>query len=310
MRLYYAFVTGISGWLGVAFYKFIFPGQVDACRLIIVLTILFLSWGINQIVNDYLGLKEDRINAPNRPMVNGSLAIKPAMTLTAILLSIAIFISYLLNPLAVIPIVAGILLNILYEYAKAFSLMGNIVFGVMIAMCPAYGFLACGPAPQPLLTVNRISVLILVAILNGLMTFYTYFKDHTGDKQAGKKTFIVKYGIDKARRAGVVGAFVTIFALFGLIYINWLPVEDILFKHTFIFCMAVTFFLQCWTAYLYFVYPQGQRTYFSLVTNFRACIAGQCALIAIFNGELALYLLIASYILVGFLFNAYTDAKS
>ncbi len=310
MRLYYAFITGISGWLGVAFYKFLFPGQVGPYRSAIVLLILFLSWGINQIINDYLGLKEDRINAPNRPMVNGSLAIKPALAVTGTLLSLTVFIAYLLNPLAVIPVLAGIALNILYEYAKAFSLLGNMVFGVMIAMCPVFGFLACGPAPAPLLTTNRISILLIVALLNGIMTFYTYFKDHQGDKQAGKKTFILKYGIEKARYAGIVGAFLTIFALFVVIYINWLPIADILHKQTFVFCMAVTFFLHCWTAFLYYTYPYGRRTYFSLLTNFRACIAGHCALIAIFNGELALYLLIASYILVGFLFDAYKDAKA
>jgi hypothetical protein len=39
-------------------------------------------------------------------------------------------------------------------------------------------------------------------------------------------------------------------------------------------------------------------------------VAGQIALIAIFNGTLALYLLSASYIFIGFLFNLYKDARS
>ena len=64
MRLYYAFITGISGWIGVAFYHFLFPDRADAWRSALILCLLFLSWGINQIINDYLGLKEDRINAP------------------------------------------------------------------------------------------------------------------------------------------------------------------------------------------------------------------------------------------------------
>ena len=46
---------------------------------------LFLSWGINQIINDYLGLKEDRVNAPNRPMVTGELDPGKALVLTEIL---------------------------------------------------------------------------------------------------------------------------------------------------------------------------------------------------------------------------------
>lgn len=64
MRLYYAFVTGIPGWLGVAYYESIavklnLP-PVPMWKKGIVLVALFLSWGINQIVNDYLGIEEDR----------------------------------------------------------------------------------------------------------------------------------------------------------------------------------------------------------------------------------------------------------
>ena len=283
MRLYYAFITGISGWLGVAFYQFLFPDKANLFRSFIILIILFLSWGINQIINDYFGLKEDRINAPNRPMVSGALKIKPAMILTMILLLITIVISYLLNPAAVIPVIAGILLNILYEYSKAFSLFANLVFGVMIAMCPIFGFLASGPTPEPLVTSSRLSVLALVVILNGLMTFYTYFKDYIGDKEAGKRTFVVKHGINVARYAGLAGAFVTIFALLTIIFMKWLPFESIIYKQEFIFCAAVTFFLHCWTAYLYFNYPKGRRAYFSMVTNIRACCAGYCFLISIFK---------------------------
>ena len=61
---------------------------------------------------------------------------------------------------------------------------------------------------------------------------------------------------------------------------------------------------------MYFVNPVGERTYFNLVTNIRACVAGQVTLIAIFNGTLALYLLCASYVLIGFLFDLHRDARS
>jgi hypothetical protein len=39
-------------------------------------------------------------------------------------------------------------------------------------------------------------------------------------------------------------------------------------------------------------------------------VAGQVTLIAIFNGTLALYLLSASYVLIGFLFDMHKDARS
>jgi len=310
MRLYYAFMSGIAGWIGVSFYHFCMPDRFGYLRSGAILAMLFLSWGINQIVNDYLGLPEDRINAPHRPMVTGELNPRLAMIVSTVLLSGVTVASCFLNPWAVLPIVAGVLLNVLYEYAKAWSLMGNVVFGLSIAMCTVYGFLAAGPLPTPVFTSNRICVFFLVALLNGLMTYYTYFKDYVGDKAAGKRTFVVKYGLDVARYAGVLGAFLPTAAFFLFDRIGWLPMADVLFRRDFVFCGVMTIFLQLWTAMLFFRNPVGERTYFSLVTNVRACVAGQITLIAIFNGTLALYLFSASYVFIGFLFDQYKDAKS
>ena len=310
MRLYYAFVTGIAGWLGVSFYNFCMPDHAGAWRSTLILVMLFLSWGINQIVNDYLGLPEDRINAVRRPMVTGELQPGRAMVVTAILLLGVAVVSYRLNPWSVAPLAVGVLLNVIYEYAKAWSLAGNAVFGLSIAMCTAYGFLAAGPLPTPVFTTNRISVLLLVALLNSLMTYYTYFKDYHGDKRAGKRTFVVKYGLTVSRYAGIAGAFLPTLAFLFLTWIAWLPPTDILFREQFVFCAVMTVFLQLWTAILFFIHPVGERTYFSLVTNIRACVAGQVALIAIFNGTLALYLFVASYVFIGFLFDLYKDARA
>ncbi len=310
MRLYYAFVTGIAGWIGVSFYTFLVPGQSGARRNILILVLLFLSWGVNQIINDYLGLPEDRINAPNRPMVTGELHAEYALSVSILLLCCVAGISWVLNPWSVVPIILGVLLNVLYEYAKAWSLTGNLIFGLSIAMCTIFGFLAAGPVPLPAFTTNRISVFILVTVMNGLMTYFTYFKDYAGDKAAGKRTFIVKYGINAARVAGVLGSFLPTLLFFFFVRIDWIPRNEIIYAHDFVFCGVMTVFLQFWTAVLYYKHPYGARTYFSLVTNIRACVAGQVTLIAIFNGPLALYLFAASYVFIGFLFDLYKDAKS
>lgn len=310
MRLYFSFVTGIAGWIGVSFYDFCVPGGAGLARKGLILTMLFLSYGVNQVINDYYGMDEDRINAPHRPMVTGELNPRLALWVSTFLLLLVGLVSWALAPLAVIPVVLGVLLNVAYEYAKAWSLLGNAVFGLSIAMCTVYGFLASGPPPDPLFTSNRICVFVLVAILNALMTYYTYFKDYKGDRAAGKRTFIVKYGLRVARHVGVIGAFLPTLAFFAFHAAGWLPMGDILFRRDFIFCGVITLFLQLWTAILFFRHPIGERTYFSLVTNVRACVAGQVTLIAIFNGTLALYLLSASYVFIGFLFDLYQDARS
>ena len=310
MRLYYAFVTGIAGWIGVAFYSHLLPDQASLYRNALVVALLFMTWGINQIVNDYLGLAEDRINAPHRPMVTGELDPPLAMGLSLFLMGLVACFSWFLNPWTLVPILAGVALNILYEYAKAWSLWGNLVFGLSIAMCAVYGFLASGPLSTPLFTSNRICVFVLIVVLNGLMTYYTYFKDAVGDAAAGKRTFIVKYGLHVARRAGLIGAFIPTILFLAFTALGWIPLSDILSVHEFVYCGVVTLFLQVWTAVLYFRSAEGEGAYYSLVTNFRACVAGQVTLIAIFNGTLALYLLAASYIFIGFLFDLHKDPKS
>lgn len=310
MRLYYAFITGIAGWIGVAFYRFQNPYAISFTRSIFIIILLFLSWGINQIINDYLGLTEDRINAPNRPMVTGELNAKYAMATSIVLLTLVTLLSYILNPWAILPIIIGVVLNVVYEYAKGWSIWGNIVFGLSISMCTVYGFLAAGPIPNPLFTSNRICAVILVALLNALMTFYTYFKDYYGDMKAGKKTLVVKYGINAARYFGVIGAFLPTAAFLMFSYLRWLPINQILYLRDFVFCAVITVFLQLWTAILFFKYPIGEKTYYSLAINIRACVAGQITLISIFNGTLALYLLSASYVFIGFLFDQYKDTKS
>lgn len=310
MRLYYAFVTGIAGWIGVSFYQFCAPSRYSAPRGMAILAMLFLSWGINQIVNDYLGLPEDRVNAPNRPMVTGELHPRGALALSLAALFGVGLLSFHLNPWSLLPLLIGVLLNVLYEYAKAWSLLGNAVFGLSISMCTVYGFLASGPLLRPVFTSNRLSVVLLVALLNGLMTYYTYFKDAAGDAAVGKRTFVVRHGLLVSRWMGIAGAFLPTLAFLGLGYLGWLPFTDILYLRDFAFCGLMTLFLQVWTACLYFRYPTGERTYFSLVTNFRACVAGQVTLVAIFNGTLALYLLSASYVFIGFLFDMYRDPQA
>ena len=320
MRLYYAFVTGIAGWLGVSFYEFITINYWPDIQImpslekkIFILVMLFLGWGLNQIFNDYLGLKEDRVNAPNRPMVTGELNAKGALALsTFLLIAASIGTWFFLEPISLIPLWAGILLNIVYEYAKGHGIWGNIIFGLMISMCAVFGFLACGPYAPPFITENRIAVFLLIWLINSLMTYFTYFKDYEGDMKAGKKTIVVKYGLEKARWIGVVLSFAPA-VLLGIFYASGFWQQERLVTYglspTFWILAALTLFLQLWTAYLYYKNPKGERTYFSLATNFRACTCGQATLIAIFNDQLGLILFLMAYIFVGFLFDLHKDAR-
>lgn len=312
MRLYYAFITGIAGWIGVSFHHHLIEragGTVTAetyQRSVFILVILFGSWGINQVFNDWLGLEEDRINAPHRPMVTGELNVRWALTLSGSLMAAAAVLTWFLNPAALVPMLLGFVLNFVYNFSKAWGLWGNVIFGLMIANCTVYGFLAAGPTPFPFVTTNRLCTVLLVAVMNGLMTYYTYFKDYEGDKAAGKDTFIVRHGIETARKVGIVGAFLPTIAFLFVRMMGWFPFE---ITHYFLYCATMTLFLQIWTAVRFYNHPVGPKAYFSNATNFRACACGQVTFISIFNGPLALYLFSFTYIFIGFLFGFHEDDK-
>jgi len=307
MRLYYAFITGIAGWIGVAFSRHLYPESASTVRAAVILAILFMAWGINQIVNDFLGLAEDRINAPMRPMVTGELNPRAALALSGLLLLLCAGVTWLLSPLALLPLLVGVALNAAYEYAKGIPLLGNVIFGVMLSTCTAYGYLATTPEEGLNFTPSRNSVLFLVALMNGLMTYYTYFKDYRGDKAAGKVTAVVFLGLRGSR---VTALLVSPLPSLALALLMWNGRIEAPSNSVFVFLFAVTLFLQLWTGVLYYLHPSGPRAYYSLVTNFRACTGGQVTLIALFNQELALYLYIASYVFIGFLFDLYRNRRA
>ena len=316
MRLYYSFITGIAGWIGVAYYEFIanFPLErtVEVAppmeKKILILVFLFLSWGINQIINDYLGRKEDAVNAPDRPMVTGELNPHLALGVSMVLLIITGLITWFyLQPIAVVFLIAGVLLNIIYEYAKGFGIMGNIIFGLMITMAPLYGAYASGPTLSTAFQPHRLSALILIWVINALMTFYTYFKDYKGDKLAGKNTLVVKFGIERSKILAIFSAFLPTIVFFILKATNLLWIQ---LNLTFYILGTLTVFLQVWTGVLYYKNPVGEKSYTSLKTNFRACACGQATLIAFFNQDTALWLFIFSYIFVDFLFDLHKNSKA
>ena len=317
MRLYYSFITGIAGLLGLAYYQYVAhsPGRIAESELyrtvetptspdryVIILLILFLAWGINQIVNDYLGLEEDRINAPDRPMVTGELHPIVALAVSSVLMLGAMLLTWFyLERAAVIPLLLGVGLNVVYEYAKGHGIWGNVVFGIMISTCSAFGFMAAGPSEASILTPSRLSMIGFVALINGVMTFYTYFKDYEGDKASGKNTLIVRHGLERAKYYSLFAALLpsAVFLIAYLSFDAW-PIQ---LNPIFLLLAFLTVCLQLWTGYLFYRNPTGAMTYYALSFNFRACACAEATLIALFNPALGILLFFLTYFLIAFLFN-------
>ena len=313
MRLYYSFITGLAGWIGVVYYLKIaaiegISYELPPLKMVVILVFLFLAWGINQIVNDFLGMKEDKINAPDRPMVTGELNAKYALGLSFfIMLIISATTWFYLEPIAIIPLALGVLMNVLYEFAKGHGLIANIIFGIMISMCTMFGYMAIGQVDS-FTHPGLLILLTVVTIINGLMTFYTYFKDYRGDKLANKNTIVVKLGLHVSRILALVFSFLPTI-LFAVLYLIFRP-EEMHLSKIFLFLAILYSILQIYTGYLYFRYPTGERTYFSLSVAFRAAACGMATLIALFYPVLSIMLFIVAYIFIEFLFSLHSNTKA
>jgi geranylgeranylglycerol-phosphate geranylgeranyltransferase len=316
MRLYYSFVTGLAGWIGVAYYEYAaglqtpgIPAHASApARKLVILALAFLGWGINQIVNDYLGLKEDRINAPERPMVTGALNPRKALLLSVFfIIASALVTWFFLEPVGVVFLLAGVLLNVLYETAKGHGIWGNIVFGLMISMASLYGFYSMGQVKGSFGLVHILPVLALLSTVNGLMTLYTYFKDYRGDRRAGKRTLIVIWGLKKSRVAALAAAFLPLL-LFVLLKTTHTLSPAL--TREFILLGSLVVLLQVWTGTVFYLKPAGKSTYTSLGINFKACVCAESALLALYNPVLGVQLFLVSYCAVSALFFLHKNAKA
>ena len=134
MRLYYAFVTGTTVLAGMLAARCIRPVPWSL-RDGVILAIGFLAWGVNQIFNDFGNRREDALNAPHRPMVDGRLAPLPALGLSSLLTVFFVFAAYRVEPVTLIPLGIGIVLNLLYNAGKRVPLLGCAVYGLSISMC-------------------------------------------------------------------------------------------------------------------------------------------------------------------------------
>ena len=94
-------------------------------------------------------------------MVTGELDPARALSLSFALMAVGAAATAAIAPRALVPLAVGTLLNVVYEYAKGVPVLGNVVFGVMISMCTAYGYLASTPSLEVVFTPARWSISVV-----------------------------------------------------------------------------------------------------------------------------------------------------
>ena len=304
MRPYLFFVSGMAGYLGIVFSGTTAP----AGKIIFVLCVAFFGWGVNQVINDLLGLEEDRINAPHRPLVTGALPIKSALLFSVFLFALGGFITYILNPQALILYFLIFILNIIYEYSKRIPLLGNFVFGLLLAPCVYYGAMCVnGKGLEILLDKKLLLLAIAIILINVTVAFFTYYKDFIGDKITGKKTIIVQLTPNKAKYLNFL---VSILPFTVILFLLYSPAWKECMNLYFFSFMFLSFVILQYTAFLFFKKPQGSNTYYALKWNFRGAVLFETSFVALVNPLMAGVLYVVNFIVIGLLFNLHRDHLS
>ncbi len=295
MRLYYGFVTLSAGWVGIALY----PGIISRFNCVLLSVILFCSRGVNQIINDYFKLEEDKINAPGRPMACGKLNKTGALAVSSMCIVGILVYSMWQNPAACVPILAGVLANIYYSKTK-----NILLFAFSISCCAWFAYVVLGGRVGAFFTANHgQNAVLFLGLLgcNALMTFFTYFKDVQGDKSVGKRTPQVRFGNESMRKAGLIWGLLPLVISF-LVYVvaGWSPALGVLLSGS---------ILSAFTGYVYDKPHRPQDDYFYLKYNFAACCALQAGLVAWFNPLVGSWLALGCVLgVLGIFSGGYTHA--
>jgi len=268
MRLYYGFVTLSAGCVGMA----LFNGEISCLNKILLPIILFCCWGFNQIINDYLNLEEDKVNAPKRPMACGKLNIPAALCISGSAIAVILIYALWQNPAACVPIVAGVFANIYYSKTK-----NILLFAFSISCCAWFAYVLLGGGIISFFIGNSgLNGIVFLGLLgcNALMTFFTYFKDIVGDKLVGKQTPQVIFGNKAMRKTGLIlGLFPLLLLIFSCISVGKV--------YSAFWVFLIGGILSTLTGILFYKPSVSKADYYYLKYNFAACCVLQSGFISL-----------------------------
>ena len=197
---------------------------VTMLQIVIAITApLFIEMGLFAL-NDYFNIEEDRINAPDRPLVRGEISPESALllgVLSLILGYIAALLAMLENRLfSVLLITLIVAIGVLYDMkVKTLGFIGNIIVSFSTASTFIYGALLA----EDITNINIATwIIFITAFLSCLgREILKGARDYLGDKKAGILTLAVKYGTHQAVTiSSILIALAVLGALINIFYVK------------------------------------------------------------------------------------------
>lgn len=296
MRPYTFFVTGIAGLTGML----LADTSLNIFWQIVVLIILFSSYGVNQVINDLLGTKEDKINAPKRPSISGELDFKKAILASIIIFILGGVLTYILNPYALIIYILGYIANISYEFLKGVPFIGNLWFGFMISLLPVYGAMVSSGLTviEALNNSDLMFISLLVLLSASTLCYFTYFKDYYGDKKANKVTAAVWLNQKSAKVFGFAKILIPYVLLFILLIGNFFSFGVNMF---FLAMVTIALVLSLYGASLHFSKKHAKKK--ALEISFESTVLFYISILSLIHKYLALVLYVASFLLIRLIYS-------
>ena len=155
--------------------------------------------------NDYFNVEEDKINAPNRPIVRGDISKKEALVFSASSLAVGIMIPLLLkHPIdSIIILYTVTLLDMLYNAVlKKYGIIGNLAVSISTAMPFIYGAVLITPLTNlPTTTISFFTIALLATLSREIIKD---IRDLPGDKKAGIITLPQVVGISNSFKISII----------------------------------------------------------------------------------------------------------
>jgi len=224
------YAIGANGWYGI-----LRPPAILAMVVAVLAEIALFTF------NDVLNIEEDRINAPDRPLVRGEVGVREAVVLGAACTALSLMLAALLGIAPLTILAVALTSGMLYNFQlKRRGLLGNVVVALDTSLPFTFGSTVVRGFNVPL-TVTLFTLIAFTAALG--REVLKGIRDLEGDLRAGIRTLAATRGVRVASRVSsallLAAPFLSIapLPLIGgwgkcVVYTILVSVTDFLFTYT------------------------------------------------------------------------------
>ncbi|MEO9532953.1 MAG: geranylgeranylglycerol-phosphate geranylgeranyltransferase [Crocinitomicaceae bacterium] len=189
--------------------------NIDLNFLLLVLAVMLIA-GAGNVINDYFDVKADRVNKPERLIIDKHIKRRWAIMFNWIFNIIGLFITFYLSWIShnwLILIIAFVIINFLWFYSAIYKrklFVGNILVALMVGIVPLYvliynlpldGYNLAGTSRSGVMFISEVVVMIAIIafVINFLREIIKDIADIRGDLHLSARTIPIALGIKKTK---------------------------------------------------------------------------------------------------------------